>query len=169
MWLGAIAIAIAIAGAGCGSSGGGGDGGNMNDGGVPSLSGAISWKDNGAATTTTFAAAARVKSATLDMVQVTGSNSGGTGLSFAVATPPPLVPGSYSCGIGANMEIVSFAYTVGSASGNVFTCAVDIETIGEAAGTKVTGTFSATVPLDNGMTRTITGGVFDVAQTVSSL
>lgn len=161
-----LLAAIAALGAGCGSSSGGG---NMNDGGVSSGSGAISWKDNGATMTSAFAAAARVKSANLDLVQITGSNSSGNGISFAVSTPPPLVPGSYTCGIGANQEIVSLSYVMGSASGNTPTCTVDIDSIGDAPGTKVIGTFSATVPLDNGTTRTITGGVFDVALTVSSL
>ena len=144
-------------------------GGNMNDGGGTSGSGAISWKDNGTTMTSSFAAAARVKSANQDMVQITGSNSSGVGISFAVSTTPPLIPGSYTCGIGANQEIVSFSYVMGSAGGNTPTCTVDIDAIGDATGTKVTGTFSASVPLDNGMTKTVTGGVFDVAQVVNSL
>jgi hypothetical protein len=161
----ALLAALAVGMSACGSSGGGA---NLNDGGVPSGSGAITWKDNGATISSAFASANRVKSANQDMVQIVGSTPTHA-VAFIVSTPPPLVAGSYTCGSGPNLEIASFAYTADSASSLAPTCTIDIVTVGDATGTKVTGTFSGMVTLDNGMAKTVTSGVFDVALIVSSL
>jgi hypothetical protein len=150
----AALAALATGSMACGSSGGAGN----NDGGVPSGSGAISWKDNGTTQPTSFTSANRIVSPTLDMVQVVGSNSAGVGVGFGVATTPPLLPGSYVCGVG----VVTLNYTVGSASSNVPTCTIDITTLGPASGDHIKGTFSAMVTLDNGMAKTVTDGVFDL-------
>jgi hypothetical protein len=158
-----LLAAIAAGAAACGSSGSAA----TNDGGVPGGAG-ITWKDNGNTMTAAFATANRVKAATQDMVQVVGSTAT-NGVALIVSSPPPLVPGSYSCGIGPNQEIASFAYTSGDASSGAPTCTVDIDTLGDGTGTKVTGTFSAMLTLDDGTAKTITNGTFDVALIVMSL
>jgi hypothetical protein len=164
--LGCAAILAAVA-VGCGSGNGSG---NTNDGGVPSGPAALSWNEDGTMHTALIAAAARVKSATLDMVQITGGESTGTGIAFGVSTPPPLVPGSYSCDAsGTNGVITTLTYSSGNASSGVPTCTIEITSIGETTGTKVTGSFSAMVTLDNGMPKTLTDGTFNVSLTVSAL
>jgi hypothetical protein len=163
--IGIVVVVAALAGCGGGMAtptGGGGTGGLGM--------GTFTWKENGAAKTASFAAAARVKSAQSDMVQITGSNGDPIGLSFAVAVkPPPLVPGTYAC-FGAAYPIVSISYQSGGASsGAMGSCSIVISTLGDAAGSHVMGTFTATLPLDNGMTKTLTDGKFDLAQTVNSI
>jgi hypothetical protein len=124
--------------------------------------------------TAQFASGARVTSASLDMVQITGSDAG-SAVSFSVTLmPPPLITGTYACGTSGvttagTGTIVSIDYTVGTASSLGSTCAVALTAIGAAAGTHATGTFSATVPFSDGTTRTITDGVYDVPLTVSSI
>ena len=163
-------VAVLLAAAlGCGGSSGGGA--RSPDGGGPSGSGTFTWKDGGTLHTALFASGARVISAGLDMVQVTGSDSGAA-VSFGVSLmPPPLVAGAYACSDNGAVagRIVSIDYTVGSLSGLAPACAITLTSIGDIAGSRATGTFSATVPLSNGTTRTITEGAYDVPLTVSSL
>lgn len=155
---------------GCGSGGGTSPDGGGGGGGATG-SGNFTWKDGATLHTALFASGSRVKSASLDLVQITGSDSG-SGVSFGVTLmPPPLVTGSYACsdnGAGTG-RTVSIDYTVGGASSLAPTCAITMTTLGDATGTKVSGTFSATVPFSDGTTRTITEGKFDVSLTVSSI
>jgi hypothetical protein len=169
----ALTFVLLAAAPGCGSSSGGSpDGGGGGLGGA-SGNGTFRWKEAGTQHTASFAAAAGVKSANLDMVQVTGSNANSEGVSFGVGMmTPPLVAGGYACSDSATVgsgRIVSIAYTLGAASSLAPTCAITVTTLGETTGTRVTGTFSATVPFDDGTTHTITDGVYDVSLTVSSL
>jgi hypothetical protein len=161
----AVATLLAV---GCGSSGGGN--GNGNDGGgIPSGSGTLTWKDNGAMHTALYPSGARAVSAMLDYVQVSGGENQ-TGISFGIATPPALVPGSYACSdSGVNGRVVSFAYGMNGANSIVPTCSIDLTVLGDVSGTRAKGTFSGMVTLDNGSARTITNGVFDVPLVVSSL
>ncbi|HXI54446.1 MAG TPA: hypothetical protein VNO55_00175 [Polyangia bacterium] len=170
--MGAFVVTAALA-AGCGGSSGGTgtspDGGGSGGAGGLGM-GTITWKENGATKTSSFASAARGKSAQLDMVQVTGSNGDPTALSFGIAMkPPPLVPGTYAC-FGASYPIVSISYlSKGASSGAMSSCSIIISTVGDVAGSHITGTFTATLPLDNGTTKTLTDGQFDLAQTVNSI
>jgi hypothetical protein len=104
------------------------------------------------------------------MVQITGSNGDPTALSFGVAVkPPPLVPGTYAC-FGGSYPIVSISYlSKGASSGVMGSCSIVISTVGDVAGSHITGTFTATLPLDNGTTKTLTDGKFDLSQTVNSI
>jgi hypothetical protein len=162
-------VAVATLAAGCG-----GDGAMGSPTGAAGMGGlgvgTLTWKENGVAKQASFAAAARVGSATSDMVQITGSNADPTGLSFGVVVkPPPLGPGAYAC-FGASYPIVSISYTSGTASsGASGSCSIVISTVGDVAGSHITGTFTATLPLGNGTTKTLTDGKFDVAQTVNSI
>ncbi len=168
-----VFVALALLLAGCGSSGGSPDastGGAGTGGQGPGSAGTMTWKENGAARSAYFATAARVKSATSDMLQAVGSDTAGNGIAFGVVVmTPPLSPASFTCG-GAGYPIVTMTYTAGPASSTVPTaCSFTITSLGDAAGTHAVGTFSGTLPLDNGMTKTITDGKFDLAQTVNSL
>jgi hypothetical protein len=171
--IGTLVAAVAALAVGCGGSDGGmgslPDGGGSGGAGGLGM-GTMTWKENGAAKTSSFAAAARVKSAQSDMVQITGSNGDPTALSFGVVVkPPPLVPGTYAC-FGAGYPIVSISYLSGGASsGAMGACSIVISTVGDVAGSHITGTFTATLPLDNGTTKTLTDGKFDLAQTVNSI
>jgi hypothetical protein len=153
--IGALALLL-----GCGSDGGGPGGG---DGGVvPTGSGTLTWLDNGTKHTALYPAGARVTSTMMDMVQVSGGEAN-TGISFGVSMPPPLVPGTYPCGVSGTGSriIVSFSYTsVGLFQG----CSVTLTSVGGKTGERAVGTFSAT-----GGGKTITTGMFDVPLTVSSL
>jgi hypothetical protein len=166
--IGTLVLAATLA-AGCGGSAGGM--GSLPDGGGGGAGmGTMTWKENGATKTSSFASAARVTSAQSDMVQVTGSNGDPTALSFGVAVkPPPLVPGTYAC-FGASYPIVSMTYlSKGASSGAMGSCSIVISTVGDVAGSHITGTFTATLPLDNGTTKTLTDGKFDLALTVNSI
>jgi hypothetical protein len=160
--IGALALV-----AGCGSGGGG----DTNDGGIPPGSGALAWKDGATSYSALGPAAARVVSASLDMLQITGGVAGGAAaIAFSVATAPPLLPGSYACSdSGTGGRIVSISYVEGTAmSSGVPTCAIDVASIGDVTGARVTGTFSATLNV-GGTTTTLSDGAFDLGLTVSSL
>jgi hypothetical protein len=166
----AFLAAAAIVVVGCGSQGGttldNGHGGNFGTSGA----GTLTWKDSGTMHTALFPSAARVKSSVSDMVQVTGGDSTGAAVAFGVGETPPLVAGSYTCGDrGAGRRVVSISYGFGGASSVIPTCAIEITSLGETTGTRIIGAFTATLPFDNGTTRIITDGKFDVALTVSSL
>jgi hypothetical protein len=172
-----VVVAVAAAGtaltAGCGGSDDkGGTSGSGGSGGGTGMMGTLTWKESGAAKTPLFASATRVKSANLDMVQITGADSAGTGTSFAVGLmTPPLVTGTYACSdSGMNGRIVTMTYVEGTASSTVPTsCTVGFSAIGDTAGTRVVGTFSGTLPLDNGTTKNVTDGKFDIVLTVNSI
>ena len=150
--------------AGCGS--GNNAGNNGGEGGVPGGAG-VTWKDNGTQQTASFGAATRTKSATLDMLQVVGSNAAGRAAGFVVSSPPPLLPGPYACSdTGVNGRIV----TITADEATMFqSCMIDIGAIGETTGTRTTGSFSAPFTLSGGGTKTITDGQFDLMLTVSTL
>jgi hypothetical protein len=155
---GELLVLLALAMAGCGSS----DGGAAPDGGAPGgTGGGLTWLDNGTRHTALYPSAARVTSAMLDMVQVAGGEASGVGIAFGVSMPPPLVPGSYPCGVSGNRIIVSFSYANAGVSSS---CTVTITSVGAATGGRATGTFSAVF----GATM-ITGGTFDLPLTVNKL
>jgi hypothetical protein len=106
-----------------------------------------------------------VISASLDLLQVTGANSSGAGVSFNVSAPPPLVPGTYSCGLTGGNIIVSLA---ANGSDNAMVCTIQLAGIGAASGDRAAGTFQATVTATGGGGKAITDGMFDVPLIVNA-
>jgi hypothetical protein len=173
--LGGLALAMMVSGVGlvgCGGGAGGSpDGGGGAGAGGASGGGTMTWKEGGVLHTAIYPSGARVKSAQLDMVQVSGGDAGGAAVSFGVSMKPPLTVGTFSCGVvGASGPIVSLAYVSKSAttSGGA-TCTITLTTVGDTTGTHAIGTFSASTPLSTGTTAVITEGKFDVPLTVSSI
>jgi hypothetical protein len=165
--------ALALLAVACGGSdqGAGPPTGSGGAGGAGS--GTLTWKEAGAAHNAMFAAAARVKSATSDMVQVTGADTAATAVSFGIVLmPPPLTAGAYSCSESAsNGRIITMTYKP-SGSSDVLVptaCTITISSIGDAAGTRVVGDFSATLPAASGPPKMITEGKFNIAQTVNAI
>jgi len=155
-----LLVVLALAILGCGSSDGapgGGDGGA-----APAGSGTLTWLENGTKHTAMYPTGARVTSTMQDMVQVSGGDATGTGISFGVSMPPPLVPGTYPCGVSGTGSriIVSFSYT---SVGLFQSCTITLTSVGAKTGEHATGTFSATGG------KAITSGMFDVPLTVNSL
>jgi hypothetical protein len=158
---------IAATAAGCGSSG---DGNGGAGGTTGAASGSITWKEGGAAQAATIVAGARARTSTSDLVQITGGNSDGVGVSFGVSTlAPPLTTGPFTCEVtDSTAPFASFAYVGGDDSSGVPACSITLTTLGETTGMRTAGTFSATIPLDSGATLTVTDGVFDVVLTVTA-
>jgi hypothetical protein len=163
-----VCALLALGGwSGCSSSGGAAtDGGGTFDTGVAS-GGTLTWKENGTAHTALFAAAALARNSTLDVFQISGGDATGVGISFGIATrPPPVVTGSYNCG-GAAYPIISFSYT-GVDPQQPLTCTIDLTSVGLTTGSHAIGTFTASVPVSGGGTKTLTEGRFDIAENVAS-
>lgn len=169
---GTLAIAATLGGCG-GSAGGSADGGGTGTagtGGAVGL-GALTWKEGGNTHATLIASAARVKSATSDMLQVSGGEASGSGIAFGVVVmPPPLAPATYTFNGGVGYPIISMSYQTGGASSTAPTAAsIVLTTLGETTGTRAVGTFTGTLSFPGGATKTVTDGKFDVALTVSTL
>jgi hypothetical protein len=156
---------------GCGSGGGSapGDGGGGTGGAGSGAGGTLIWQDDGATHRAGFAAASLVHGATLDLLQITGGESTGIGISFGVGSrTPPIVAGTYQCAQTGTGPIVSFAYTAPNVDPVYTSCTIWITTIGVSGGTHCTGTFSAVFPLTgSGGSKAITAGTFDLPLTVN--
>lgn len=158
-----IAGALAACLAGCG-----GDSGGSPTGGAGG--GVFTWKEAGVTKTTIYPSGTRTTSSLLDMIQIAGGDSTGTGLALGVSVrPPPLAAGTFSCASSAmNGLIVSAAYTKANATiGPMATCSITITTLGAATGDHLVGTFSAS--FSGSGSATLTDGQFDVPLTVSKL
>jgi hypothetical protein len=142
-------------GGGAGSGGSGGAGINV-----------LTWLEDGDRHTATFATASLVTNASLDYLQVVGADSSGAGVSFGVATPPPLVPGTYSCGTTNGNVIVSLA---ANGSDNATVCTITLVNIGAVSGAPVVGSFQADVMATGGGVKALRAGSFGVPLTVSAL
>jgi hypothetical protein len=165
MTLFGTALLCAIA-AGCSSGAAPGDAGAPRDTGAALGGGILTWKEGGTMHTAQFATGTMARSASLDLLEVTGADVA-VGLSFGVAVmPPPLVAGPYACG-GSGYPIVSFSYT--GTDGQMLTCALDVTSLGTVAGAHTVGTFSASLSVAGGATKAITDGRFDVVMTISTL
>jgi hypothetical protein len=154
----------------CGSGGRSspGDGGGAGAGGAGGAgSGQMTWLEDGVRHTALFASGSRVTSASLDYLQVTGSDSSGAAVSFGVATPPPLVPGVYTCGLTGGNIIVSLA--ANDSSDNATSCTIAVASVGAASGARATGGFQGNLAATGGGTKMITEGEFDVELIVSAL
>ena len=160
------AVLLCAIGAGCSSSGGAGDGGALRDTGTALGGGVLTWKEGGTMHAAQFATAAMARSASLDLLEVTGAEQA-LGLAFGIGfMPPPLVAGPYTCG-GTGYPIVSFTYN--GTEGQMLTCAIDLTSVGTVAGAHAVGTFTATLGVAGGGSKLITDGRFDVPMTVSTL
>lgn len=126
----------------------------------------MTWLEDGVRQTASFATGSRVTAASTDYLQVVGSNASGAGVSFAVSTPPPLAPGTYSCGLTNGNVIVSLA---ANSSDNATVCTIQLAGIGAVAGARATGTFQASLMATGGGMKAITDGMFDVPLTISAL
>jgi hypothetical protein len=170
----AVALLIVAALAGCGGGGGGttdaASTGTAGTGGAAAGK-LLTWKENGAAHAALVASAARVKSATSDIVQVSGGEASGTALSFGVAVQsPPLAAGTYTFNGGTGYPIVSMSYGVGGVSSSIPTAiSIVFTALGDTTGSHAVGTFTATLPFGDGTTKTITDGKFDLTLTVNSI
>jgi hypothetical protein len=167
------ALLISAALAGCGGGGSTADGSATGTAGTGGAAAGklLTWKENGAAHMALVASAARVKSATSDIVQVSGGEGSGTALSFGVAVqPPPLAAGTYTFNGGTGYPIVSMSYGVGGVSSSIPTAiSIVFTALGDTTGAHAVGTFTATLPFGDGTTKTITDGKFDLALTVNSI
>jgi hypothetical protein len=107
--------------------------------------------------------ASRVKNGTTDALDV-GANASGVALGMgAFAVSRALRTGTFACGDDVFAASVTYVGG-GAASGVPLSCTVVITAIGET-GARAAGTFSATLPLDNGTTKVITNGKFDIPLT----
>jgi hypothetical protein len=167
----ARALVLAVALAGCGGGGGATDGGTAGTGGGAGTGKLLTWKENGVAHTALVASAARVKSATSDILQASGSDAAGTALSFGVVVqPPPLALTTYDFNGGAGYPIVSMSYNAGGVTSSVPTAiSIVFTALGDTTGSHAAGTFTATLPHGDGTTKTITDGKFDLTLTVNSI
>jgi hypothetical protein len=156
-------LGIALAGAGCGS----GDA-TKGDGAVSSCQpaasgkGTISWLEDGSPECAASATATFSDNSAGTMIYLTGATPTiniGMGVS-TVLGPAPIV-GSYSC-VPLDSRIVTFSYAQGMAAQ---TCELTLNMQG-TPGVHATGTFSASVLVAAGVTKTITSGVFDVPVTI---
>ena len=167
-----IALALmAMLLVGCGS-GGDSPGGSVDaggPGGVATGSGTLTWFDDGSKHTALYPSAARVISSSLDMVQLAGGDPVGFAVALGVSVPPPLVPGTYACGVTGDRVIGSLTYTVSTTNTLVYeSCSIQLTSLGDKTGGRAVGAFSAILTLPAGGTKAITNGVFDVPLTVNS-
>ncbi|HEY5450850.1 MAG TPA: hypothetical protein VIQ54_18980 [Polyangia bacterium] len=168
------AALVVAAAAGCGPSGSGGGGGSGGNGGGGGSAGGASgdvftWKESGTLHVATIAGASRVRSAASDAITIIGGDAAGTAVTTGMATAvPPLMPGSFAC--GPSNTTAPFALLSYSHNGSGQTeCTFVLSTLGETTGSRATGTFSGSVPLESGGSAVITEGVFDVMLTVNNL
>jgi hypothetical protein len=162
MSVGAV-VGLAALAAGCNGTPGGGTGTGGNGG---PLSGTLTWKENGSHVAS-VPLATRTKGAARDELRVSGDEPSGTTIDFSVSLAPPLVPGSYPCGVLVSAgRVVSMSYHVGSASSTISptvptVCSIVITSLNDAT-SRATGTFSATLPFDDDTMKTLTDGKFDL-------
>jgi hypothetical protein len=168
--------AAATAGVGGGGAGGGGgtravDAGTAGGGGAQVVDAGpapatLSWNEGATVFTADMPTASRVRSGASDGLQV-GANASGVALGLGVfAVSSALRTGTFACGDEAFVASVTYVGG-GAASGVPLSCTVVITALGET-GARAAGTFSATLPLDNGTTKVITNGKFDIPLTPAS-
>ncbi|HEY4188767.1 MAG TPA: hypothetical protein VGP07_27110 [Polyangia bacterium] len=154
---------------GCGSGGApgglrGGAGGTTATG-----SGSMTWKDDGAAHGASFATGVLARTSVTDLLEVSGADTAGMAIAFALSTPTPIAAAPFTCAqVGTNGIIVSLVYTTtGNATNSTQSCAINLATVGTTTGAHAIGTFSAVIALTAGGTKTLSDGQFDLPLTVS--
>lgn len=161
----ALSLGTALAGAGCGS--GGAARGEAGASCQPAVTGTgtMSWLDDGAPECAVSALATFENTPQLTLFSLTGATTT-LGLGFGVTTVlgPGPIGGSYSC---APLDSVSvtFNYTQGQTNSFAQSCDITLDMQG-TAGVHATGTFSATLMLTGGGTKSITNGLFDAPVTI---
>jgi hypothetical protein len=151
----------------CGSSGCGSGGGAKSDAAAGSCAASftpgasMTWLDDGASECAQEVSAVLDSTATLDLLNIVGSQASGVGIAFGISTNGVAIGGTYTCGDLTNRTVaVSFNYQQGSTPNLVSTCTIDVTSAG-GPGVKASGTFSAVVTLTGGGTKTVTNGAFD--------
>jgi hypothetical protein len=161
--------------AGGGGAGGGGgtqavDAGTAGGGGTQAVDAGpapatLLWNEGATVFTADMPTASRVRNfnGTADGLEV-GANASGVALGMGVfSVSSALRTGTFVCGADAYVASVTYVGG-GAASGEPLSCTVTITAFGET-GARAVGTFSATLPLDNGTTKVITNGKFDIPLT----
>ena len=164
-----VSLVVALVAVGCGSgssgkSGGGGEGGAGSCTASLTPGASMSWDENGAFQCAADVGATGVSSATLNLVNLVGSQPSGEGLAFGVTTPGTPIDGAYSCG-ASTTDTVSFNYQQGQTPTFASTCSITVTSSGGDGGTRATGTFSGVFDTPSG-TKTITSGAFDAPITI---
>jgi hypothetical protein len=162
---GAAGTAAAGTGGGGGTNavdgtGAGGGAQAVDSGSAPAM---LSWNEGATVFEADRPTASRVKTASSDALQV-GAKASGVSLGLGVfAVASTLRTGTCDCGDDTFVASVTYVGG-GAASGVPLSCSVAITAIGET-GARAAGTFSATLPLDDGTMKVITNGTFDIPLT----
>jgi hypothetical protein len=166
------ALAAAVLGCGLGCGSGGAAANTSADGatGCPasfSPGASMGWQDDGKMECAQIVSATYEAGTASTIFSIVGSNSAGLGVSFGVASTAGgvAIGGSYSCGVSGNVD-GTFNYQQGSTPTFAATCSLTINSADGAGGTPATGTFSATLNLSGGGTKSISNGVFTTPVTV---
>jgi hypothetical protein len=167
-----FALAAVVFGCGLGCGSGGAAAPTAVDGatGCPaSLSpgASMGWQDDGKTECAQIVSATYEAGTASTVFSVVGSTSSGLGVSFGLASTAGgvAIGGSYSCGASGNVN-VTFVYQQGSTPAFADICSLTINSADGAGGTPATGTFSATLNLSGGGTKSISNGVLTSPVTV---
>jgi hypothetical protein len=164
----ALLAALLLPAVACGGGGGGGPGGSGGTGGgMIAGGGTLTWLDDGVRHNATVGSAAFVHSAMMDLLQMSGGEPTGIGISFGVAATPPLGPTTVPCNMTGTRPFVSFSYTGTEPVWD--SCSVTVSTLVLTGTTRVTGVFEAVFPKTGGGTTTLSSGTYDLPLTVSSI
>jgi hypothetical protein len=163
-----VLLVVVLLAAGCGSGssgkGGGGEGGAGSCTASLTPGASMSWDENGGFQCAADVSATGLSSATLNLLNLVGSQTSGEGLAFGVTTPGTPIDGAYSCG-ASTTDTVTFNYQQGQTPTFASTCSITVTSSGEDGGTRATGTFSGVFDTPSG-TRTLTNGAFDAPVTI---
>ncbi|HVV52762.1 MAG TPA: hypothetical protein VHO06_24085 [Polyangia bacterium] len=162
----ALALAFALAAGGCGSSGAAkGEGGVLGCQPILGGGGTMSWVDDGTQACATSAVATFEDTSLSTLFNLVAATTT-VGIDFSVSTVlgPAAIGGSYSC-VPLDSLSVTFDYTQAKTSTAATSCGFMLNMQG-TAGVHATGTFSATLTLTGGATKSITDGAFDVPVTI---
>jgi hypothetical protein len=127
----------------------------------------MGWQDDGQTKCAQIVSATYEAGSASTIFSIVGSTSSGLGVSFGVAstTGGVAIGGSYSCGVSGNVN-GTFNYQQGSTPTFASTCSFTINSADGAGGTPASGTFSATLNLSGGGTKSISNGAFTTPVTV---
>ena len=103
----------------------------------------------------------------MDLLQISGGEPTGIGISFGVAATPPLGPTTVACNMTGMRPFVSFSYTGTDPVWD--SCSVTVSTLVLTGTTRATGTFEAVFTKTGGGTKTLSDGSYDLPMTVQSL
>jgi hypothetical protein len=121
----------------------------------------MSWLDDGQQQCATIVSATYDTGSASSIFEIVGSEASGPGVAFGVETTVGglTIAGSYSCGVTGDF-IATLNYQEGSTPAFAASCSITVNSADGAGGVPATGTFSATLTLSAGGTKTISNGVF---------